>query len=59
MADAGVLESLLRLLEKADGGIDSQDVAGSLSMDHQVVVGAVKSLQSLGEVGFKACLGGS
>ncbi|KAK3520503.1 hypothetical protein QTP70_024119 [Hemibagrus guttatus] len=50
MADTGVLESLLRLVEKVDGGIDSQDVAGSLSMDHQVVVGAVKSLQSLGEV---------
>lgn len=52
MADTGVLESLLRLVEKVDGGIDSQDVADSLSVDHQVVVGAVKSLQALGEVSF-------
>lgn len=52
MADTGLLESLLRLVEKVDGGIDSQDVAGSLSVDHQVVVGAVKSLQALGEVSF-------
>ncbi|XP_026997552.2 phenylalanine--tRNA ligase alpha subunit [Tachysurus fulvidraco] len=50
MADTGLLESLLRLVEKVDGGVDSQDVAGSLSVDHQVVVGAVKSIQSLGEV---------
>ncbi|XP_062874950.1 phenylalanine--tRNA ligase alpha subunit [Trichomycterus rosablanca] len=50
MSDTGVLEAVLRLVEKADDGIDSLDVAGSLGVDHQVVVGAVKSLQSLGEV---------
>ncbi|XP_073705101.1 phenylalanine--tRNA ligase alpha subunit [Garra rufa] len=50
MADTGLLESLLRLLEKVDGGIDSQDVAADLGVDHQVIVGAVKSLQALGEV---------
>ncbi|XP_048043479.1 phenylalanine--tRNA ligase alpha subunit [Chanodichthys erythropterus] len=50
MADTGLLESLLRLVEKVDGGIDSQDVAVDLGVDHQVIVGAVKSLQALGEV---------
>uniref|UniRef100_A0A4W4GT94 phenylalanine--tRNA ligase n=1 Tax=Electrophorus electricus TaxID=8005 RepID=A0A4W4GT94_ELEEL len=50
MADTGILESLLRLVDKVDGGIDSQVVASSLGVDHQVVVGAVKSVQALGEV---------
>ncbi|KAF4115709.1 phenylalanine--tRNA ligase alpha subunit [Onychostoma macrolepis] len=50
MADTGLLEALLRLLEKVDGGIDSQDVAADLGVDHQLIVGAVKSLQALGEV---------
>ncbi|MBN3299604.1 SYFA ligase, partial [Amia calva] len=49
MAD-GIQESLLRCVDKADGGVDSQDVAAGLGVDHQVVVGAVKSLQALGEV---------
>ena len=50
MADSGVLESVLRRVAKVDGGIDSQNVASSLGVDHQVIVGAVKSLQALGEV---------
>ncbi|KAI1884021.1 hypothetical protein AGOR_G00222090 [Albula goreensis] len=50
MADTGVLESLLQRVEKVDGGVDSQDVAVILGVDHQVIVGAVKSLQSLGDV---------
>ncbi|KAJ8404153.1 hypothetical protein AAFF_G00339260 [Aldrovandia affinis] len=50
MADTGVLESLLRRVEKVDGGVDSQDVAAILGVDHQVIVGAVKSLQALGDV---------
>uniref|UniRef100_A0A8C1MHN5 phenylalanine--tRNA ligase n=1 Tax=Cyprinus carpio TaxID=7962 RepID=A0A8C1MHN5_CYPCA len=50
MADNGLLESVLRLVEKVDGGTDSQDVAADLGVDHQVIVGAVKSLQALGEV---------
>ncbi|XP_061080163.1 phenylalanine--tRNA ligase alpha subunit [Conger conger] len=50
MADTGVLESLLRRVEKVDGGVDSQDVAVILNVDHQVIVGAVKSLQALGDV---------
>ncbi|XP_039680536.1 phenylalanine--tRNA ligase alpha subunit [Perca fluviatilis] len=50
MADAGVAETLLRRIEKADGGVDSLDVASSLGLDHQVVVGAVKSLQALGDL---------
>lgn len=50
MADTGLLEALLRLVEQLDGGVDSQDVSADLGVDHQLVVGAVKSLQALGEV---------
>ncbi|KAF7661382.1 hypothetical protein LDENG_00262690 [Lucifuga dentata] len=50
MADTGVVEALLRRLEKVDDGVDSVDVASSLGVDHQLIVGAVKSLQALGDV---------
>ncbi|XP_027141577.1 phenylalanine--tRNA ligase alpha subunit [Larimichthys crocea] len=50
MADAGVVETLLQRVEKADDGVDSLEVASSLGVDHQVIVGAVKSLQALGDV---------
>ncbi|KAK0141680.1 Phenylalanine--tRNA ligase alpha subunit [Merluccius polli] len=50
MADAGVAEALLRRLEEADGGVDSVAEAGRLGLDHQAVVGAVKSLLALGDV---------
>ncbi|XP_052584476.1 phenylalanine--tRNA ligase alpha subunit isoform X1 [Peromyscus californicus insignis] len=50
MADNPVLELLLRRLEAADGGLDSAELAAQLGVEHQVVVGAVKSLQALGEV---------
>lgn len=52
MADTGVVETLLRRIEKVDDGVDSLEVAASLGVDHQVIVGAVKSLQALGEVSF-------
>lgn len=52
MADTGVLETLLQRVEKVDDGVDSLDVATSLGVDHQVIVGAVKSLQALGDVSF-------
>lgn len=52
MADAGVAEKLLRWIEKADGGVDSLDVAAGLGEEHQLIVGAVKSLQALGDVSF-------
>lgn len=52
MADAGVVETLLKRIEKADDGVDSLDAASSLGVDHQVLVGAVKSLQALGDVSF-------
>lgn len=52
MADSGVVDTLLRLIEKADDGVDSLNVASNLGVDHQVIVGAVKSLQALGEVSF-------
>uniref|UniRef100_A0A8P4PWQ9 Phenylalanine--tRNA ligase alpha subunit n=1 Tax=Dicentrarchus labrax TaxID=13489 RepID=A0A8P4PWQ9_DICLA len=50
MADTGVVETLLRLIEKVDDGVDSLEVAASLGVDHQVIVGAVKSLQALGDI---------
>lgn len=50
MADNPVLELLLRRLEASDGGLDSAELAKQLGVEHQAVVGAVKSLQALGEV---------
>ncbi|XP_011810080.1 PREDICTED: phenylalanine--tRNA ligase alpha subunit isoform X2 [Colobus angolensis palliatus] len=50
MADGPVVELLLRRLEASDGGLDSAELAAELGMEHQAVVGAVKSLQALGEV---------
>ncbi|XP_019749105.1 phenylalanine--tRNA ligase alpha subunit [Hippocampus comes] len=50
MADARVVETLLQRIEKAQDGVESLNVACSLGVDHQVIVGAVKSLQSLGEI---------
>lgn len=41
--------TLLQLLE-GRGSIDSYEVAKELDKDHQLVVGAIKSLQSLGNV---------
>lgn len=52
MADTGVVEKLLQRIVKADDGVDSLNVANSLGVDHQVVVGAVKSLQAVGDVSF-------
>ena len=50
MADGPVAEVLLRRLEAADGGLDSAELATELGVEHQTVVGAVKSLQALGQV---------
>uniref|UniRef100_A0A8D2DCQ9 Phenylalanine--tRNA ligase alpha subunit n=1 Tax=Sciurus vulgaris TaxID=55149 RepID=A0A8D2DCQ9_SCIVU len=50
MADGPVAELLLQRLEAADGGLDSAEIATQLGVEHQAVVGAVKSLQALGEV---------
>ncbi|KAK1878298.1 Phenylalanine--tRNA ligase alpha subunit [Dissostichus eleginoides] len=47
MSDAGLLETLLRRIEAADGGVDSLETASILGVDHQVLVGAVKSLLAL------------
>lgn len=52
MADTGVIKSLLQLLENLNDGIDSLEAATSLSVDHQVIIGAVKSLQAGGNVSF-------
>uniref|UniRef100_A0A673UGW9 Phenylalanine--tRNA ligase alpha subunit n=1 Tax=Suricata suricatta TaxID=37032 RepID=A0A673UGW9_SURSU len=50
MADGPVAEVLLRQLAAADGGLDSAELAAKLGVEHQAVVGAVKSLQALGEI---------
>lgn len=50
MADTAVVKSLLQLLENLNDGIDSLEAARSLSVDHQLIVGAVKSLQASGNV---------
>lgn len=48
--DGGDLgEGLLRILASR-GSFDSYDLSQELTKDHQQVVGAIKSLQSLGEV---------
>ncbi|XP_042200584.1 phenylalanine--tRNA ligase alpha subunit [Callorhinchus milii] len=47
---AELLEQVLSLLESAPGGLDSAQIAVSLGLQHQVVVGVVKSLQALGEL---------
>ncbi|KAF3846817.1 hypothetical protein F7725_003895 [Dissostichus mawsoni] len=52
MSDAGLLETLLRRIEAADGGVDSLETASILGVDHQVLVGAVKSLLALEDVSF-------
>lgn len=56
MADGPVAEVLLKRLEAADGGLDSADLAAELGVEHQAVVGAVKSLQALGEVSWASSL---
>ncbi|XP_075433620.1 phenylalanine--tRNA ligase alpha subunit [Ascaphus truei] len=51
MADNPVSELLLqRLQDVGCGGLHSLELAAELGLDHQQVVGAVKSLQSLGEL---------
>lgn len=42
-------EILLQEVEKA-GEVNTQSLAKRLGVDHQILVGAVKSLQSLGDV---------
>ncbi|XP_066303843.1 phenylalanine--tRNA ligase alpha subunit-like [Branchiostoma lanceolatum] len=49
MAGDGVDATILQLLQDNDG-LDTKDIARQLGKDHQLVVGAVKSLQSLGDV---------
>uniref|UniRef100_UPI00358E09F3 phenylalanine--tRNA ligase alpha subunit n=1 Tax=Myxine glutinosa TaxID=7769 RepID=UPI00358E09F3 len=50
MAEATLSELVLQRLAEAPTGLDSCDLANTLGHDHQAVVGAIKSLQSLGEV---------
>lgn len=49
-----VAELLLQRLERTppgpEGGLCSLEAAAALGLDHQTLVGAVKSLQALGEV---------
>ena len=46
---AELAEAVLRRVEETDG-IDTQDLAKELEVDHQKVVGALKSIQCLGDV---------
>uniref|UniRef100_A0A8C8B3R3 PheRS DNA binding domain-containing protein n=1 Tax=Otus sunia TaxID=257818 RepID=A0A8C8B3R3_9STRI len=54
MAGRPVAELLLQRLEREaagpGGGLCSLEAAAALGLDHQTLVGAVKSLQALGEV---------
>ncbi|KAJ1172289.1 hypothetical protein NDU88_004136 [Pleurodeles waltl] len=50
MAESRVPELLLHRLQAQDGGLESLGLAAELGLDHQQVVGAVKSLQALGEI---------
>ncbi|KAM4748276.1 phenylalanine--tRNA ligase alpha subunit [Rhinophrynus dorsalis] len=51
MADNSIPELVLRKLEnELCKGLDSLELANGLGVDHQQVVGAVKSLHSLGEI---------
>ena len=46
---AELTDTLLNLVNDNES-IDSQEVADTLNIDHQKIVGAIKSLQSLEEV---------
>lgn len=48
MADQ-IQRSVLEIVEKHNG-IDTLEIAKLLDQDHQKIVGAVKSIQSLGDV---------
>ncbi|XP_028909046.1 phenylalanine--tRNA ligase alpha subunit [Ornithorhynchus anatinus] len=50
MADGPVAELLLLRLQNNHDRLDSLELATALGVEHQAVVGAVKSLQALGEV---------
>ena len=47
--DGDLGEKLLKLVAKR-GSVDSYELSQELGVDHQQVVGSIKSLQSLGEV---------
>lgn len=49
MSQLSLGEEILRLIN-AEGKINSLDIAAKLGVDHQKVVGALKSLDSLGDV---------
>ena len=51
MADSELADLLLKLVADR-GSIDSYEVAKELHKDHQLVVGAIKSLQSMGNVRY-------
>lgn len=47
--DQELVELILQTLEQR-GGLDSYEFSKELSREHQTVVGAIKSLQSVGNV---------
>lgn len=46
-------ENLLKLLSQCQSGLDSLTIAKDLGVDHQKVVGVIKSLQSVGDVSIR------
>ena len=53
MAD-NLTETILRTLVDSDG-VDTLELATRLKVDHQKVVGAVKSIQAIGDVSGRMC----
>ena len=51
---AELSDKLLKFLEE-NGSLDSQEISNSLDIDHQKIVGAIKSLQSLEDVRKGKC----
>ena len=49
-----VAELILRTLRER-GSVDSYDLSAEVGKDHQLLVGAIKSLQSIGDVSKFAC----
>ena len=50
-ANLDLCESILKEIDK-NGSLDTLEYSKEIEKDHQVVVGAVKSLESLGNVGL-------
>ena len=52
MAVQGELPELILKTLESQGRLNSYELAQKFAKDHQLIVGAIKSLQSLGNVSF-------